>query len=179
MLAVWVMDQDSGSEWKIGRDEHFEQMTKDRMNERFAKITFDVLNKDGSTEKGSSGGSKALCLSGVTNGSKSGLSVVADQAEGCGDTCSSPAPNIDPNPAPIMIDWTTLTILEDDGGGEPHQIADEDQVYDAMGFMEVDATMEAEERTEDPQRKEVIANRTFLLQNLNYVYNVRPKSMSS
>jgi hypothetical protein len=78
-----------------------------------------------------------------------------------------------------MIDWTTLTILEDDGGGEPHQIADEDQVYDAMGFMEVDATMEAEERTEDPQRKEVIANRTFLLQNLNYVYNVRPKSMSS
>jgi hypothetical protein len=151
-LAVWVLDQDTGSEWKIRRDEHFQQMIKDRMDERLAKISVDVVNKDGGFEHGSSCGSKAICLSGVTNGSKSGLSVVADQVEGCGDTCSSPAPDIEPNPsnpAPVMIDWTSLTILEDDDDGLPHQIADEDQVYEAMGFKEANGRMEAEDRTDE------------------------------
>ena len=29
-LVVWVLDQDTGSEWKIRRDEHLQQMVKDR-----------------------------------------------------------------------------------------------------------------------------------------------------
>ena len=29
-LLVWVVDTDSGSEWKVRRDEHFQQMVKDR-----------------------------------------------------------------------------------------------------------------------------------------------------
>jgi hypothetical protein len=44
-----------------------------------------------------------------------------------------------------MIDWTSLTILKDDDDGLPHQIANEEQVYEAMGFKEADARMEAEE----------------------------------
>jgi len=28
-LAVWVLDTDSGSEWKVRRDEHFQQLIKD------------------------------------------------------------------------------------------------------------------------------------------------------
>jgi len=29
-LSVWLVDQDTGSEWKIRRDEHLQQMVKDR-----------------------------------------------------------------------------------------------------------------------------------------------------
>ena len=29
-LSVWVLDQETGSEWKIRRDEHFVHMIKER-----------------------------------------------------------------------------------------------------------------------------------------------------
>jgi hypothetical protein len=29
-LAVWVLDQDTGSEWKLRRDDHVQQIIKDR-----------------------------------------------------------------------------------------------------------------------------------------------------
>jgi hypothetical protein len=48
-----------------------------------------------------------------------------------------------------MIDWTSLTILEDDDDGLQHQIVDEDQVYEAMGFKEANGRMEAEDRTDE------------------------------
>jgi len=33
-LDVWVVDSDSESEWKVRRDEHFEQLIKDRWDDR-------------------------------------------------------------------------------------------------------------------------------------------------
>ena len=50
-LSVWVLDQDTGSEWKIRRDEHFDQMIRNRWDERLAVIAVDVVTKDGYTEK--------------------------------------------------------------------------------------------------------------------------------
>ena len=87
-LALWVLDQDTGSEWKIRRDEHFDQMIRDRWNERLAVIAVDVVTKDGYTENASSGASKGRCVSGVTSERNGGQS--ADDAEGYGDTYSSP-----------------------------------------------------------------------------------------
>jgi len=75
---VWVLDQDTRSEWKIRRDKHFQQMIKDRWDERLAIIAVDVVRKDDSTRNGSSGASKARCVSGVTSGPNGGPSAVVD-----------------------------------------------------------------------------------------------------
>ena len=44
-LSVWVVDTDSGSEWKVRRDEHFQQMVKDRWGQRVAFLVVDVVSK--------------------------------------------------------------------------------------------------------------------------------------
>ena len=79
-LSVWVLDQETGSEWKIRRDEHFDQMIKDRWDERVAVIAVDVVRKDGHTENASSGASKGKCVSSVTSDRNGGPSVVVDDA---------------------------------------------------------------------------------------------------
>jgi len=67
-LAVWVLDQDTGSEWKLRRDEHMQQMIKDRWDERQAILVVDVVSNDSMKGKYSSDASKGRCVSGVTNG---------------------------------------------------------------------------------------------------------------
>ena len=138
-LALWVLDQDTGSEWKIRRDEHFDQMIRDRWNERLAVIAVDVVTKDGYTENASSGASKGRCVSGVTSERNGGQS--ADDAEGYGDTYSSPQQA--PTDLPIAVDWTTLTVIgQADYDGLAQAVADEDKVYEAMGFEDVEPTPE-------------------------------------
>jgi hypothetical protein len=117
-ISAWVLDQDTGSEWKIRRDEHFQQMIKDRWDERYAVISVDVVRKDASTSNVSSATSRARCVSGVTNGPNGGggLSAMHDDAEGFGDTCSSPAPT--PTQMLVAVDWSSLIIIgntDDDG----------------------------------------------------------------
>jgi hypothetical protein len=99
---VWVLDQDTGSEWKIRRDEHFQQMIRDRWDERLALIAVDVVSKDGSNGNASSGASKGRCVSSVISGPNGGPNVVVDDAEGCGDTCSSLEQT--PSDLPIAVD---------------------------------------------------------------------------
>ena len=140
-VAVWVLDQDTGSEWKIRRDEHFEQMIRDRWDERLAVIAVDIVRKDGHSENASSGALKGRCVSGVTSDRNGGPSVVVDDAEGCGDTCSSPQQTS--SDLPIVVDWTTLTIIgQADDDGIAKAVADEDKVYEAMGFKEAEPTPE-------------------------------------
>jgi len=44
---------------------------------------------------------------------------------------------------PILVDWETLTILEEpEDDGLAKQLADENKVYEAMGFMEPEGTTE-------------------------------------
>ena len=43
-LSVWAVDNDSDSEWKIRRDEHFEQLIKERWDERVALVVVDVVS---------------------------------------------------------------------------------------------------------------------------------------
>ena len=125
-LAVWVLDQDSGSKWKLRRDEHVQQMIMDRWDDRLAFIAVDVVGKDVCNDNASSAASKSRCVSVVTNWSN----AEDNEVEGCGDTCSTPSP---PTEQPIVVvDWTTLTIQENpDDDGLATQLADEDQVYEA------------------------------------------------
>jgi hypothetical protein len=153
-LAVWVLDQDTGSEWKLRRDEHVHQMIKDRWDERLAFVVVDVVNKHDSNDPSASRAnepsgelSRARCVSGVTSGNDP--SAGPSNAEGYGDTCSSPPP---PAQQPVAaVDWATLTILENpaDDGTAAH-LVDEDQVYEAMGFQQADPTPEQNARTEVP-----------------------------
>ena len=140
-LAVWVLDQDTGSEWKIRRDEHFDQMIRDRWDERLAVMAVDVVRKDGYSDNAGSGASKGRCVSGISSDHNRGQSVVVDEAEGCGDTCSSPEQRT--TDLPIPIDWTTLTIIgQDDDDGFAQAVVDEDKIYEAMIFEEVEPTPE-------------------------------------
>ena len=46
-LSVQAIDSDSDSEWKIKRDEHFEELIKDRWADRTAVLVVDVVSKNG------------------------------------------------------------------------------------------------------------------------------------
>ena len=87
-VSVLVLDQDTGSEWKLRRDEHLNQMIEDRLDERKAFLVVDVVSKASANAKASSEPSKGRCVSGVTNESN----AEANEVEGCGDTHSSPPP---------------------------------------------------------------------------------------
>ena len=92
-LSIWVLDQDTGSKWKLRRDEHLNQMIEDKLDERNAFLVVDVVSKASANAKASSEPSKGRCVSGVTNESN----AEANEVEGCGDT-HSPPPT--PPPAP-------------------------------------------------------------------------------
>ena len=85
-LSIWVLDQDTGSEWKLRRDEHLNQMIEDRLDERKAFLVVDVVSKASVNAKAFSDASKGRCVSGVTNESN----AEANEVEGCGDTHSPP-----------------------------------------------------------------------------------------
>ena len=87
-LAVWVVDQETGSKWKLRRDEHVQQMIKDHWDERVAFFTVDVVKKGVCNDNASSAASRARCVSSVTNEH----SAKPNDVEGCGDTCSTPPP---------------------------------------------------------------------------------------
>jgi hypothetical protein len=140
-LAVWVLDQDTGSEWKIRREEHFQQMISDRWDQRLAIIAVDVVRKDACNANESSSAATGRCVSGVTSGPNGGPSAVVDDVEGCGDTCSSPEQT--PTDLPLAVDWDSLTILvQVDDDGTAKEVVDEDKVYEAMRFKESEATHE-------------------------------------
>ena len=138
-LALWVLDTDTGSEWRIRKDEQWQVMMQEKWDERVAHITMEIVTKHGYEVNASSGPSKGdntvnTSGSGVTNvnGSSS-----EPNAEGVGDTFTSP-------PQPIEeiapIDWSLLTIItkEEDKNGDVNAIADEEVVYEAMGFRDAD-----------------------------------------
>jgi hypothetical protein len=136
-VAVWVLDQQSGSEWKLRRDEHVHQMIKDRWDDRLAFVAVEVVRKDGDHDGSTS--SRARCVSGVTSGNEP--NAEANDLEGFGDICSSPSPPTEQLVA--VVDWTTLIVQENpDDDGTAVQLVNEDQVYDAMGFKVSDPTPE-------------------------------------
>ena len=63
-LAVWVVELDSPSQWKIRRDEHFHQLILSRWNEKEAVLAVDVVNKDDESVNTCSG---VRFVSGVTS----------------------------------------------------------------------------------------------------------------
>jgi len=138
-LSVWVVDQDTGSEWRLRRDEHVQQMVKDRWADRLAFLNVEVVNKNLCNDNDSSAASKGgRCVSGVTSGNEPNTEPV--DVEGFGDTCSTPTP---PPEVPVAIDWTTLVIQEKpDDDGTATQLVDEEQIYEAMGFQQAEATQE-------------------------------------
>ena len=73
--------------------------------------------------------------SGVTNVNASSS---GPNAEGIGDTCTSPPqPGAQPLEETVLVEWGLLTIIteiEDAKDGEPNTIADEELVYEAMGI---------------------------------------------
>lgn len=129
-LSVWVLDSDTiGSEWKIRRDEHWQKMIEEKWNERVAYIDVEVTTKAGN--ENNDGGIPPR--SGVTNVDSS---FGGANSEDIGDTCTSPAQD---GEAAIPVDWATLVIIQNEAqDGEANAIADEDVVYEAMGFQEAD-----------------------------------------
>ena len=138
-----------------------EQLIKDRWNDRVAVLVVDVVSKHAQTDNASSG---VRCASSVTsaqgsaapsNAQGSGApdnvegSVVPDNVEGSDDTCSSPPPYV-PVEEAEEVDWAELTILaEPNEDGEAKEVADEDKVYEAIGFNAAD------ERAEEAAREVV------------------------
>ncbi|CAO2043102.1 unnamed protein product [Urochloa humidicola] len=141
-LAVWAVDTDSAAEWKVRRNEHFEKMIQSRFNEKLANVVVEVVDKVGYQLVHSSVGS--IGSSGVTSHSEA--VCPPPNAEGVGDTCSSPelAEQIIEN-----VDWSTLTIIpEPDQDGEANVLVDENAIFDAMGFKAAD------ERAQDASTEE-------------------------
>lgn len=65
-----------------------------------------------------------------------------EHAEGLGDTCSTPKDAR----ANEHVDWSTLIILlEADNDGEGNVLVNEDQIYEDMGFKELDEGVVAKE----------------------------------
>ena len=112
---------------------------QEKWDERVAHITMEIVTKHGYEVNASSGPSKGA---NTVNTSRSGVTNVngsssEPNAEGVGDTFTSP-------PQPIEeiapIDWSLLTIIteEEDKDGDVNAIADEEVVYEAMGFRDAD-----------------------------------------
>ena len=147
-LSVWAVDNDSESKWSIRRDEHFDKLIKERFIDRVVVLEVDVVSING--QGSGMAGSFAGCASGVTTGEGSGVhgngggsgiggSGVPENAEGSGDTSSSPPPTQPSVPDDVAeeVDWANLTILPDEEGF-PNAAVDEDMVYEAMRFNSAD-----------------------------------------
>ena len=87
-LSIWVLDTDTGSEWKIRRDDQWQVMMKDKWDERVAYIAVEVVAKDGYERNDSSVASK---VSNTSIPPRSGVtdldaSSTGPNAEDTGDT---------------------------------------------------------------------------------------------
>ena len=106
---------------------------KDRWAQRVAFLVVYVVSKHATSGNGSSSRGYA---SGVTTGEGSG--IPGNNAEGTCDTCSSPPPSVPPD-IPEPVNWANLIIQQDEShDGDATAAADEDKVYEAMGFRAVD-----------------------------------------
>lgn len=125
-------------------------MIKDRWDERLAFLAVDVVRKDECNDNDRSSASRARCVSGVTNGSATeGNAAQCNDAEGFGDTCSTP-PEPDQEPLAV-VDWSLLTIDDNpDDDGTAAQIVDENKLYEAMGFNVPEETNAGAAREEVP-----------------------------
>ncbi|CAO2197576.1 unnamed protein product [Urochloa humidicola] len=148
-LSVWAIDSDSAANWKIRRNEHFEKMIQSRAIEKFADVIVEVVSKDGYQQENeehvqSTAGS--VGSSGVTNVPHAGFPP--SYGEGGGETfsCQEHADQLYGE-----VDWSSLTIIPTaDQDGEAYNLADEDQVFEAMGFKEADESAEELAREEAP-----------------------------
>lgn len=136
-LAIWVVEQDTGSMFRLRRDEHVQQMIKGRWNDRLAFIHIEVVSKatpvfgvndnldKDNGDNGSAASGVIPPVSGVT---------ICNEAEGEANGVIPPPTTELPLAA---VDWTTLIIQENpDDDGTAKQLADEDMIYEAMGFKE-------------------------------------------
>jgi hypothetical protein len=145
-LAVWAVDTDSAAGWKLRTNEHFEKMIQRRLNDGMAQLNVEVVEKEGYQYQNfqSSVGSKAT--SGVTRHAGPSQGCPAPNAEGVGDTYTSP----EMEQAPVVVDWDSLIIFQQpDQDGEANGLVDEDTVFEAMGFKAADEAA-AEEEIEPP-----------------------------
>ncbi|CAN6168222.1 unnamed protein product [Urochloa humidicola] len=137
-LAVWAVDTDSAAGWKLRRNEHFEKMIQSRLNHRMAELNVEIVEKEGYQYQNLQ---SSVATSGVTS-----HAGPPPNAEGVGDTCTSPQMEVDPV---VEVDWDSLIIFpQPDQDGEANVLADEDTVFEAMGFKVADQT--AEEEIEAP-----------------------------
>jgi hypothetical protein len=150
-LAIWVLDNETvGSKWRIRRDEHWQQVIKDRWEVRMAYIAIEVTTKDGYETNDSSVSSRVNNSdipprSGVTNVDASNAGA---NSEGIADTYTSLAQDSD---VAVAVDWATLTIMQEEAqDGEANAIDDEDVVYEAMGFQAAHESVEEAAREEFP-----------------------------
>jgi hypothetical protein len=115
-----------------------------------AYIVVEVTTKDGYETNDSSVSSRVNNSdipprSGVMNVDASNAGA---NSEGIADTCTSPAQDGD---VAVAVDWATLTIMQEDAqDGEANAIADEDVVYEAMGFQVAHESVEEAAREEFP-----------------------------
>ncbi|CAO2184982.1 unnamed protein product [Urochloa humidicola] len=149
-LSLWSVDTDSAAKWKIRRNEHFQKMIQSRVSEKFAEVIVEVVNKEGYQQENehehvqSTTGS--VGSSGVTNVPHAVFPP--SYGEGGGETFSSQQPA---EAIYDQLDWSTLTIIPNvDQDGEAYILADEDQVFEAMGFKEADERAEQVAREEAP-----------------------------
>jgi len=136
-LQVWSVDSDSAAEWRIRRNEHFVKMIQSRLSDKFANVVVEVVYKDGYQQADSplQQAARSVATSGVTSEAHAQTSFPTSFAEGAGDTFKS---HDQAEQTFEVVDWTTLTILPDpEQDGEAFVIANEDEVYEAMGFKEV------------------------------------------
>ncbi|CAL5030757.1 unnamed protein product, partial [Urochloa decumbens] len=136
-LAVWAVDTDSDAEWKMRKNEHFEKMIASRFNERVAKVVVEVVEKAGYQHQEEHVRSRAGSI---------GSSGLTSHGEGLGETftCQEHLQQED-----LIVDWSALTIIpEDDRDGEAFAIADEERVFEAMGFKAADESAEHEAASE-------------------------------
>jgi hypothetical protein len=122
-------------------------MIVDKWDERMEHIAVEVTTKARHENRESSVASK---VSNTANPARSGVTIAwtaETNAEGIGDTCSSPSQDAD---EPVPVDWATLTIIAEVAeDGEANAIVDEEAVYEAMGFKAAD------ERAEEATREEI------------------------
>jgi len=88
---------------------------------------------NGQGSSGGTGNGQDSAAPDITQGS-----VVPDNVEGTGDTCSSPPPSMPPEQAQL-VDWAQLIVEEEaNEDGDAKAAVDEDKVYEAMGFAAAD-----------------------------------------
>ena len=112
-------------------------MIQSRLSDKFANVVVEVVYKDGYQQADSplQQAARSVATSGVTSEAHAQTSFPTSFAEGAGDTFKS---HDQAEQTFEVVDWTTLTILPDpEQDGEAFVIANEDEVYEAMGFKEV------------------------------------------